>query len=384
MKPNRIDIYHFRQPFSIRFHSPQALRVRADSLLVAIHFENGITGWGECVPRDYVTGETTDSVLEILQSVAEPLLFAADIQSLSDIRRLLQDLAAGCRSSGRTPFQCAVAAVDLALIDALGHQGGHPMAALFSRGERPKTVLRSLSIPFLPAELIQRLFPVLREQMGLGAVKVLVGPRLGENIERVSAVRQLAGPDMPLRIEVNGKWSLDTALRQMEALIRFQPAGVEQPLPPGHLNDLRKFREATGLPVIVDESLCSVDDARLLIEEDACDLFNIKVSKCGGLMASLTIAEMAEAAGMGCQVGSHIGETDILGNAAEFLVRNGISRDLWFDVGSQFLLSGPEGDPAKAKENVFDGSRPGIGVTRKSLQRLVEASEHRMTLTGGR
>ncbi|MGH7810877.1 MAG: enolase C-terminal domain-like protein, partial [Candidatus Binatia bacterium] len=71
-----------------------------------------------------------------------------------------------------------------------------------------------------------------------------------------------------------------------------------------------------GIPVMADESLVTIDQARRLIEQRACDYFNIRLSKCGGITGSLEIAALAQQAGIKIQVGAQVGETGILSAAA--------------------------------------------------------------------
>ena len=68
-------------------------------------------------------------------------------------------------------------------------------------------------------------------------------------------------------------------------------------------------------PIMLDESLCSLEDARQAIECGTCDLFNIRLSKCGGFLNSLKIAATAHQAGLGYQLGCQVGETGILSAA---------------------------------------------------------------------
>jgi muconate cycloisomerase len=70
---------------------------------------------------------------------------------------------------------------------------------------------------------------------------------------------------------------------------------------------------------MVDESLVTRSDADTLIEARAADLFNVRISKCGGLAPSLAIASAALKAGLGVQVGSQVGETAILSAAGRHL-----------------------------------------------------------------
>jgi muconate cycloisomerase len=78
---------------------------------------------------------------------------------------------------------------------------------------------------------------------------------------------------------------------------------------------LAEVRQQIGVQVMLDESLTSMSDAEAAIEGKTCDLFNIRLSKCGGFLASLRIAARASAAGLGYQLGCHPGETGVLSAA---------------------------------------------------------------------
>ena len=90
--------------------------------------------------------------------------------------------------------------------------------------------------------------------------------------------------------------------------------------------------------MIVDESLVSLADAQALLAVQACDIFNIKISKCGGLLRSRAIAQLASEAGIDCQVGTHVGETDILG-AAGWKLAQSIPNFDCYGGGSEVLFS---------------------------------------------
>jgi len=80
-------------------------------------------------------------------------------------------------------------------------------------------------------------------------------------------------------------------------------------------------RAEGGIPVMADESLVTLEQARQLIDLGACDHFNIRLSKNGGITASLAIAKLAHEAGIKIQVGAQVGETGILSAQAEPLRR---------------------------------------------------------------
>jgi muconate cycloisomerase len=98
-------------------------------------------------------------------------------------------------------------------------------------------------------------------------------------------------------------------------LLPFGITAVEQPVPHSQVAGLAAVRPQLGVPVMLDESLCSEMDARQAIARGTCDLFNIRLSKCGGFLPSLKLAALAHQAGLGYQLGCQVGETGILSAA---------------------------------------------------------------------
>jgi muconate cycloisomerase len=130
---------------------------------------------------------------------------------------------------------------------------------------------------------------------------------------------------------------------------------------------------------MADESLNTVGDARTLAEAKACDLFNIRVSKNGGLSGALAVAEIAAAADIGIQVGAQVGETAILTAAGRLLAAHlpriryaeGSFGTLLLseDISIQELRFGP-GGAAPA----LNGPGLGIDVRVEALERLAIGS----------
>jgi L-alanine-DL-glutamate epimerase-like enolase superfamily enzyme len=100
---------------------------------------------------------------------------------------------------------------------------------------------------------------------------------------------------------------------------KFSLTGIEQPVSADDFEGMAKVTAAKLVNVVADESLCSIADAEKLIEMKACDVFNIRVSKCGGLINSAAIHSMATEAGLSCQIGAQVGETAILSAAGRHL-----------------------------------------------------------------
>lgn len=308
----RIKCYHYNEAFKVPFHSPQTNRLRADSVIVGVDCGTDGCGWGECAPRPYVTGEDPDSVIALIAGVLAPAMRSQSFQTLEDIDRLLVDLEAVCRTRGVDAYNAALAAIDLAVLSVWEQSGVDHAKGLFPV-ERRRKLTFSASIPLLAPEIIAQYLPIVMTHMDVQIVKVLVGGESDDNYARVKLIRELVGPAVELRLEMNGKLAPERVHAELARLMCFNPYAVEQPLPVGDLRNLRRLRDDYGLAIVADESLVRPEDARQLIDAGACDIFNIKISKCGGIRKSLQIARMAARAGLKCQVGTHVGETELLG-----------------------------------------------------------------------
>ncbi len=334
MKIRKIGIYQFNREFKFGFHSPQTLRRKANSIIIRLEFENGISGYGESAPRTYVTGENSSTVAHVSHNCFAPILFSRTIDSIDDVEGVLNELENECQKRNILQYNSALGGIDIALLDGLGKYQKLPLSNFLGSVVRKK-ICYSIPIPFLPHEKIQSLFFQLKG-FNFDHVKVLLGEVESENIERVSLVRSLFGDHVDIRVEANEKWTFQQAISNLEKLQRFDITAVEQPLPKEDIVGLTKLKKAIGIPIIIDEAMCSLPDAKRLIERDACDILNIKISKCGGLLRSKQIANFAQSKSILCQLGAHVGETDILSAAGRSFAVT--TQNLAYFEGCSFLL----------------------------------------------
>ena len=347
----RIQCYHYNEAFNIPFHSPQAKRLRADSVIVGIDCGADGCGWGESAPRRYVTGEDSESVVALITQDFAPLLRGWSFQTVDDIAACMEALEIHCQINGIAAYHAALAAIDLGLLSALEQSKpgcGHALFPIEYRRELPF----SASIPLLPLKVIEHYLPLVLTQVDVQIVKVLMGDASAENYARVDLVRQLVGPATELRLEMNGKLALDVVHAELDRLMVFNPRAVEQPLPVGDIENLRDLRKNYNLAIVVDESLVRLEDARQLIDAGACDILNLKISKCGGLIKSGQIAHMAARAGLNCQVGTHVGESELLGLAGRWFARRIPNFDC-YGGGSAVLFSGIDNNGTARKKTML-------------------------------
>jgi muconate cycloisomerase len=294
-------------PFRQRFRHAAAERAACDSVVVHLAGADGTEGWGEGAPRPHVTGETVDTVLADL-AAAWPEVAAAPWPPLSgpgDLARL--PLPPDLRGAAR-------AALELAMVDLLLRRDGRSLAYLLP--PRREAVRYSGVVGATSPERARGIAEVFRAYR-VAEVKVKVG--FPGDVDAVRAVRAALGPRASIRVDANGAWRPAEALPAIAALAALGVDAVEQPLPWGAAAELAALRARSPLPLVADESLLTVDDARELAAAGAVDRFNLRVSKCGGLGPCLAIAAVAAEAGIGIQVGCQAGETAILSAAGRHL-----------------------------------------------------------------
>ena len=301
-------VYALRIPFLTAVRHSLAGRAWSDSVVLRVVDADGVEGFGEAVPRPYVTGETPAAVVEHLARVLWPAvrgIAAPDLRTPADldvVERLVPDGGPETRR-----HHAAHAALELAMVDwALRRRGASAADLLPPR--RRQVVYGGVISAGSPREAAQQ--ARWARLAGLRQVKVKVG--VGDDLARVRAVREILDPGVLLRVDANGAWTPAEALAAMARLAPCGVATVEQPIPPGDAAAFARVRADSPLPLVADESVVTAADAEALITADAVDGLNVRVSKCGGLARSVAIARRAAAAGVEVQVGSHVGETAIL------------------------------------------------------------------------
>ncbi len=390
---HRLSIFPLSIPLRRQVAHAASRRSVADPVVVAVELTNGIAGYGETLPRPYVTQETVESVVHAIQTTFIPVVMAFHAESFPEALEAIEALP-WQDEEGRT-LPAARAAVELALLDASLRAYHRDMDAVVQWmglpgfGSPGSTRQIRYSGVLASDELAATLRQLrLMYWYGLRHFKLKVGmPGDMERLERVCDFlhRPLAKERATLRIDANAAWSKESAIEWLFATAHLPIAAVEQPLPRGCEDELhlppQKINSAQaaprGLPtrrdfilpaarvLIQDESLVTLDDAQRLIDLGIADAFNIRLSKCGGLIPSLRLAALARRHNVSIQLGCMVGETSILSAAGlRFLeVCPGVtwaegcfgSFLLTGDTTKKALRFGYGGRPPKLKE-------PGLGV----------------------
>jgi muconate cycloisomerase len=270
--------------------------VESAYVLVRIHTDEGLVGLGEATVAPRWSGETSAGCVAAITDLIAPALAGKDPAQIHALRAIME------REIKLNPF--TKAAVEMALWDLAGKAAGVPVYQMLGGKVREripiKMVVGAFDVP-RAVELARRFL-----ESGVRCLKVKVGLDPAEDLRRLEAIRELAGPQVPIGIDANGGWSLTTARR---ILRRIEPLNIlfaEQPIPPGDPEAMASLRRDTGIPIMADESVFTLADAWTLARCGAADILSIYPGKHGGLMETIKIAHVAEAAGLLCHLGSNL------------------------------------------------------------------------------
>ncbi|WP_337926840.1 enolase C-terminal domain-like protein [Pseudomonas savastanoi] len=120
-------------------------------------------------------------------------------------------------------------------------------------------------------------------------------------------------------LDVNMGWTFDEAIVRCRILRDRQVNIVEEPLPPRNFSALAKLQRTTGIDVMLDELLCSLEDAQQAVKQRSCAYFNLRVAKLGGITPALKLSHFADSFGIGYQVGVQVAECATLIDAGRTL-----------------------------------------------------------------
>lgn len=326
MKIVSCSTYRLRLPFRFAFKHAAAERRGTDNLVVRLVLEDGSEGFGEGVPREYVTGETPESACRMISRAYAPDLRKLDPVSFGEAAWA----AAGLRvvREGPAVFNSARCALELALLDAYGNSFGAGLDSLRKtlpgiRGEGSSPdAPRVAVIPFL-GRLGSRAAVAYFRLRGFRIFKVKLGGAEGGGAWKLAEYlgRRGRGGRLILIADANASWDAGEAAARLGSLVRLGFVSLEQPVSPENLAGFTRSLPANrSIEITADESLRTPGEAERLAAAGACDAFQVRLSKCGGLFPSLQVVEVARRHGLRCRLGAMVGETGILAAAQEFFL----------------------------------------------------------------
>lgn len=307
MRIESVEIRRFPVPFRLVFRHASASRSEAANVIVAARGPEGQAGYGEGCPREYVTGETVESAAAFVEKHKPSL-----IRQVED----LEGLGAWIRAHGDEidANPAAFCSLEIAVLDLLGKIEQQPIEGLLgiSRLNGAFSYSAVLGDASLPA--FQRQTEQYRE-MGFRDFKVKVSGDAEKDRRKLELLTCHGDANLRIRLDANNLWrDAAHAIGYLKSLGAHVFA-VEEPLQSGDLKGFRQVARECAVKVILDESLVYVRQLEAL-DDPGCWIVNLRVSKMGGIIRSLALAQEITRLGIGLIVGAQVGETSILTRAS--------------------------------------------------------------------
>ena len=341
-----------RRPHHMSFTTLTAVNF----VFVRVETAEGVVGWGEaaCLGGPTWSEESAESIAATVEHHIAPWLRGRDATRIEALRTEMARRVQG------NPF--ARAAVEIALWDLNGKSLGVPVHRLLGGRVRDRVPLSwSLAVVDPAAEVEEAR---LMSARGHRIFKIKTAAHsVADDVRRVEHIRAAVGPDVALRVDANQGWDRAQALKAIQAMAPQRLDFVEQPLPRWDLEGMAELGRRVDVPLMADESCFSPHDALAIARLGGVSILGLKLTKSAGILGTMAIARIAEAAGLGCYVGCMIESS--LGTAAYLQVALAATPVTWgCELFGPLLLAG---DVTRAPVRYADGAilaldGPGLGV----------------------
>lgn len=321
MRVVELEARHVQIPLKRKVTHASHTRTDTDNVVARCVLSDGSTGFGEGVPRDYVTGETIDFSLDLLKRSNLDKQLDSDCTEFLDAVHLAERLKLVRVPEDDRLIQgnSARCAIELAILDAFGRAFGESLTKV-SELIAPELYHFQPRVQYSgvignPRGWKKRVYPLIYRLAGFDQVKLKVGIAGQNDVKRARTMRRWLGRKMNLRVDANEAWTPAEVVDRIRELEPFGITCVEQPVRHEDVACLAAVRKQITTPIVLDESLCGEVDAERAAQHGWCDLFNLRLSKCGGFIPSVRLAQLAKRHGLGYQLGCQVGETAILSAA---------------------------------------------------------------------
>ena len=347
MQPEELEVVPYSLPFRDPYVTARGELRERKLILVRIRGE-GLEGLGETASLSLRGGAGIEAIAAEIRDHCWPALLDGGV----DPRRIWSAIAR-CRNRGASAE--ALAAVDIALHDLVGRASGEPVWRLLGASEA-QPVACNATLPAANPAATRKLAEDWSSQ-GFRTFKLKVG--LAGDVTQVATVRQELGPEIAIRVDANGAWSVGDAADRLEALAKHDIELAEQPV--GTFEQMVELGQRVDVKIAADESLVSPFDARRARELGACQVAAVKLAKVGGISAALEIAEVmpsylssALEGPVGIAAAAHAVQA-LRGTAGDAGVAHGLATERLFSssIGTGVISE---------RDELIVGEGPGLGV----------------------
>ncbi len=366
MRIVQINLYLVNIPFRFSFKHAGADRKCAETIIVEVKTEKGGTGYGEAIPRSYLTGETLDSIWTDLTEFWVHKVMDIEFSFSKPIHEQLRPLYYEASKLRKT---ASYGALDIAIHSAAAYTRALSISNLIGCPQ---------GAPLLTAPLGGRSLSSIKKKAVLFKFlrfkdfKIKTG--LGDDIAKVAQARKIIGNAANLRVDSNQGWNFNEAVELIPQLKKYGITTFEEPV--NNIEEMAILNKTTGADMMADETLCTYEDAQKLLKLNAANIWNLRLGKNGGFTGLIELTKLAETNNIKTSLGVLVGETSVLSEAS--IAISGLTDFVHTEYGfSKILLKKDpffNATPGYFGKPKVDYSRCGLGLAflRKSVKRYIK------------
>ncbi|MFJ7308983.1 mandelate racemase/muconate lactonizing enzyme family protein [Peribacillus frigoritolerans] len=255
--------------------------------IVKITVEDGSVGVG----YTYTGGVGGPAICSMIEHDLKPFLLGKDA---SCVEKLWEDMNWKIHYVGRGGISSfAISAIDIALWDLRAKKAGEPLWKLVGGANNStKCYAGAIDLNFSLEKLLSNIQNYLDQ--GFRAVKIKLGQEtLAEDLERVTAVRELIGPEIDFMVDANMKWSLENSIKAAKLLRQYDVLWLEEPTIPDDYHGYKRISQEGGLAIAAGENLHTIYEFQNMITRGNIDFPQPDASNIGGITGWLKVANLA-------------------------------------------------------------------------------------------
>lgn len=293
MKITNIHTQTLRAPLKNPFITSLRRVDALEDLVVLIECDDGSVGYGEGAPTPVITGETMGSMVACIEYI-KPHIIGCELEDFDTIIKTLHSLI--------LKNTTAKSALEIALYDLKAKAEKLPLYRMLGGTETTFTTDITISMGETDTMISDSLSAV---ALGYDTLKIKIGDNPQKDVERIVAIHDALDKNIKLRLDANQGWSAQESVTLLHALEKKDIISefIEQPVAADDYEGLRYIKERVQTPLLADESIFNVKDARKLLEIKAIDYVNIKLAKTAGITQALELADLSHDFGVKCMIG---------------------------------------------------------------------------------
>ena len=348
-----ISIHLGEIPLNTTFSTSLGSRSITRNIFVKIESNDGLVGWGECCPYPLINGESPETAMIIGKMIAQNLM-GADPTDLEGIMTIMDTSIYGNTS--------IKSAMDIACHDLKAKSLNMPVYKMLG-GSLEKDIITDFTVSIgTPEQMATKALEA--KNAGYKTLKIKLGKTGSVDVERIKAIREAIGYDINLRVDANQGWKIKEAISTLTAIAPYNIQYCEEPINRRNSFRLKKVTNNSPVKIMADESLLDHYDARMLIKNNQCDYFNLKLGKSSGLLKASKILKEAEESNIDCQIGGFLESKLVL--TANCHLAHSSKQVKYYDFDSSlFMAINPIVGGLAYKENglIELPSAPGLGLS---------------------